>query len=90
MNTFEKFAEIFTKEPKLKNSRLFTELFQRTKSWAGKILAICSKNKNHLFTDRPLSMLEVLYKIPPRILSKRLTETLPTIIGEHQHGFMKG
>ena len=35
-------------------------------------------------------MLKVLYKILSRILSKRLTETLPTIIGEHQHGFMKG
>ena len=35
-------------------------------------------------------MLEVLYKIPSRILSKQLTDTLPDIIGEHQHGFMKG
>jgi hypothetical protein len=39
---------------------------------------------------RPLSMLEVLYKIPSRILARRLSETLPTIIGEHQHGFMAG
>jgi len=37
---------------------------------------------------RPLSMLEVLYKIPSRILSKRLNCVLPTIIGPHQHGFM--
>ena len=35
-------------------------------------------------------MLEVLYKIPSRILSKQLTDKLPDIIGEHQHGFMKG
>jgi hypothetical protein len=39
---------------------------------------------------RPLSMLEVLYKIPSRILARRLSRTLPTIIGEHQHGFMTG
>jgi hypothetical protein len=38
--------------------------------------------------DRPLSMLEVLYKIPSRILARRLSTTLPTIIGEHQLGFM--
>jgi len=38
---------------------------------------------------RPLSMLEVLYKIPSRIMSKRITRVLPTIIGQHQHGFMK-
>ncbi len=39
---------------------------------------------------RPLSMLEVLYKIPSRILARRLTTALPEIIGEHQHGFMQG
>jgi hypothetical protein len=37
---------------------------------------------------RPLSMLEVLYKIPSRILARRLNRVLPTIIGPHQHGFM--
>jgi hypothetical protein len=37
---------------------------------------------------RPLSMLEVLYKIPSRILARRLNQVLPTIIGPHQHGFM--
>jgi exonuclease III len=37
---------------------------------------------------RPLSMLEVLYKIPSRILARRLNRVLPTIIGTHQHGFM--
>ncbi len=39
---------------------------------------------------RPLSMLEVLYKIPSRALARRLTTALPDIIGEHQHGFMQG
>jgi hypothetical protein len=37
---------------------------------------------------RPLSKLEVLYKIPSRILSARLSRVLPTIIGSYQHGFM--
>ena len=37
---------------------------------------------------RPLSMLEVLYKIPARILAHRLTQVLPKLIGPHQHGFM--
>ncbi len=35
-------------------------------------------------------MLEVLYKIPSRIIARRLSRMLPTIIGEHQHGFMVG
>jgi exonuclease III len=38
---------------------------------------------------RPLSMLEVLYKIPSRILARRLTKVLPKLIGPHQHGFMQ-
>jgi hypothetical protein len=37
---------------------------------------------------RPLSMLEVLYKIPSRIIAARLNRILPTIIGPHQHGLM--
>jgi hypothetical protein len=38
---------------------------------------------------RPLSMLEVLYKIPPsRICSALLSQFLPAIIGECQHGFV--
>ena len=39
---------------------------------------------------RPLSMLEVLYKIPSRIMARRLNNVLQTIIGPHQHGFMAG
>ena len=34
-------------------------------------------------------MLEVLYKLPSRILSKRLNDTLNTVLGPHQHGFRK-
>jgi hypothetical protein len=33
-------------------------------------------------------MLEVLYKIPSRILARRLNQVNPTIIGPYQHGFM--
>jgi retron-type reverse transcriptase len=33
-------------------------------------------------------MLEVLYKITSRVLARRLNQVLPTIIGQHQHGFM--
>ena len=39
---------------------------------------------------RPLSMLEVLYKIPSRILAKRLNSLLPDIISRNQHGFIQG
>jgi hypothetical protein len=39
---------------------------------------------------RPLSMLEVLYKIPSPVLARRLSTALPDINGEHQHGFMQG
>jgi hypothetical protein len=35
-------------------------------------------------------MLELLNKITSRILAKRLTLTLPTVIGDHPHGFMAG
>jgi hypothetical protein len=50
------------------------------------------KKPNPLASEdyRPLSMLEVLYKIPARIIARRLSQTLPTIIGEQQHGFMVG
>ncbi len=39
---------------------------------------------------RPLSMLEVLYKIPSRVMSRRLNAILPTIISRNQHGFIQG
>ena len=56
-----------------------------------KIVYIPKKNDPRTPSDfRPLSMLEVLYKIPSRILARRLSNILPTIIGPHQHGFMAG
>jgi len=54
-----------------------------------KIIYIPKKTQPKTPSDyRPLSLLEVLYKIPSRILNKRLTQILPQIIGPHQHGFM--
>jgi len=41
-----------------------------------------------LFSQTP-ELMEVLYKIPSRILAKRLTRVLPKLIGPHQHGFMQ-
>jgi len=56
-----------------------------------KIVYIPKKSKLETPSDyRPLSMLEVLYKIPARILANRLNSILHTIIGNHQHGFMPG
>jgi hypothetical protein len=39
---------------------------------------------------RPFNMLEVLYKIPSRVLAKQLTLILPTIKGDHQPNFKAG
>ena len=56
-----------------------------------KVVYIPKKSDPQTPSDyRPLSMLEVLYKIPSRILARRLSLTLPDIIGNHQHGFMAG
>ena len=60
--------------------------------WIKKRKVIYIPKKSNPLTPadyRPLSMLEVLYKIPSRILSKRIVRVLPTIIGSHQHGFMQ-
>ncbi len=38
----------------------------------------------------PLSMLEVIYKIPLGVLAKKLALTLLQTMGDHQHGFMAG
>jgi len=55
-----------------------------------KVIYIPKKTNPQTPADyRPLSLLEVLYKIPSRILSKRINKVLPTIIGPYQHGFMQ-
>jgi len=54
-----------------------------------KVIYIPKKNPALHHRDyRPLSMLEVLYKIPARILAERLSSILSTIINPNQHGFM--
>ena len=56
-----------------------------------KIVYIPKKNPAITPSDFcPLSMLEVLYKIPSRIIAAIINKILPTIIGPHQHGFMSG
>lgn len=55
-----------------------------------KIIYIPKTNQPKTPADyRPLSMLEVLYKIPMRIYANRISNMLPNIIGKHQFGFMK-
>jgi len=55
-----------------------------------KVIYIPKKSSPQTPADyRPLSMLEVLYKIPSRILSKRISTVLSSLIGPHQHGFMR-
>jgi len=39
---------------------------------------------------RPLSLLEVLYKIPAKIMTDRIGRLLPDISYEDQHGFVPG
>ena len=74
----------FTFVPHLAEQPRFHWIKQR------KVIYIPKKNPATTPGDyRPLSMLEVLYKIPSRILAKRLSTTLPTIIGPNQFGFMK-
>jgi len=71
-------------QPELASHPTFEWIKQR------KVVYIPKKaDPTHPGDYRPLSLLEVLYKIPSRIMSKRITKVLPTIIGQHQHGFMK-
>jgi len=48
------------------------------------------KDRNLASSYRPLSLLEVLYKIPAKILTDRLGSILPDISYEDQHGFVPG
>ena len=69
--------------PSLVRAKEFQWIQERT------VVYIPKKNSPATPADyRPLSLLEVLYKIPARILARRLTKVLPTLVGEHQHGFM--
>jgi len=71
--------------PGLANSEKYKWIKER------KIIYIPKKAAKTYPSDfRPLSMLEVLYKIPSCIVAKRLNAVLPTTIGPHQHGFVPG
>jgi len=64
---------------------------KKTFAWIGKRKVVYTPKKPQPISPpdyRPLSKLEVLYKIPSRILARRLNQVLPTIIGPHQHSFM--
>ena len=58
----------------------------------GIITLIPKKNKNRLFLKnwRPISLLNVDYKILAKIFANRLTKILPYIINEDQTGYIKG
>ena len=53
---------------------------------------IPKKDKNRLFLKnwRPLTLLNVDYKILAKLLSNRLCKVLPHIINEDQTGYIKG
>jgi hypothetical protein len=57
-----------------------------------KVVYIPKPGKDRLLPSsyRPLSLLEVLYKIPAKILTGRLGNVLPDISYEDQHGFVPG
>ena len=56
------------------------------------IITLIDKKKDRIFLKnwRPISLLNVDYKLLSKILSNRLTPILSTIIHPNQTGFMKG
>ena len=58
----------------------------------GIIVLIPKKKKDPLYLDnwRPLSLLNVDYKIATKAIARRLEKVLPEIINEDQTGYVKG
>ena len=58
----------------------------------GIITLIPKKDKNRLYLKnwRPITLLNIDYKILAKILAHRLVEVLPTVISEDQTGYIKG
>ena len=48
------------------------------------------KDKSLLENLRPISLLNVDYKIPTKIIAKRIEKVLPRIINPNQTGYVKG
>ena len=84
-NTFAKAINQLTFVPRLMEHSDMRWIQQR------KVIWIPKKPDSLQPSDfRPLSMLEVLYKIPSRIMARRLNRILPDIISRNQHGFIQG
>lgn len=56
------------------------------------VITLLDKGKDRMFIEnwRPISLLNVDYKIASKVLTKRLDDIIPKVIGINQTGFVKG
>ena len=55
-----------------------------------KVIPKKRKDRSYLENWRPLSLLNVDYKIATKAIAHRISKVLPTIINEDQTGYVKG
>ena len=74
------------------NTRYFFSLENRAQTKKGVNSLIPKKNKDKSILEnlRPISLLNVDYKILTKVISKRIEKTLPKIINPDQTGYVKG